>query len=205
MQYENMTSKLTYWTDSKAVLGFINNSSRRFHMFVANRVQLINENSSVQSWKYVPTDSNPADDASRGLNCVAVQSGHRWFTGPDFLWSSEHCWPQPVDCTLEDMSKCKKTGQVAVVAEDTDLVALLEKRMSDWYRLKKMVVIWLRFIQFVSKRNLPIQRSSPTVIELNEAWRNINSKAVDEFLSQQGADHIRWKHNPPTASHMGGV
>jgi len=41
--------------------------------------------------------------------------------------------------------------------------------------------------------------------ELNEAWRNINSMAVDEFLSQQGADHIRWKHNPPTASHMGGV
>jgi len=34
MQYENMTS--SYWTDSKAVIGFINNSSRRFRMFVAN-------------------------------------------------------------------------------------------------------------------------------------------------------------------------
>ena len=70
MQYENMTS--SYWTDSKAVLGFINNSSRRFHTFVANRVQVIHEHSSVQSWKYVPTDSNPADDASRGFNCVVL-------------------------------------------------------------------------------------------------------------------------------------
>jgi len=78
-------------------------------------------------------------------------------------------WPQSVDYTLQDMSECKKTVHVAVVAEDTDLVALLEKRISDWYRLKKMVVIWIRFIQFVSKRNLPIQRGSPTVVELEEA------------------------------------
>ena len=32
-----------YWTDSKAVLGFINNESRRFHVYVANRVQLIRD------------------------------------------------------------------------------------------------------------------------------------------------------------------
>jgi len=117
MQYENLTS--TYWIDSRAVLGFINNSSRRFHMFVANRVQLIHENSAVQSWKYVPTDINPADDASRGLNCATVQSDHRWFTGPDFLWTSECCWPQfdASDYALQDMSECRKTVHVAVVAE----------------------------------------------------------------------------------------
>ena len=169
MQYANMTS--TYWTDSRAVLGFINNSSRRFHMFVANRVQLIHENSAVQSWKYVPTDSNPADDASRGLNCTTVRADHRWFTGPDFLWASECCWPQShsSDYALQDMSESKKTVHVAVVAEDADLVALLEKRTSDWFRLKKMVVIWMRFIQFVSKRNLPVRGGSPTVAELEEA------------------------------------
>jgi len=41
--------------------------------------------------------------------------------------------------------------------------------------------------------------------ELNEVWKNISSKAVNEFLGRQGADHIQWKHNPPTASHVGGV
>ncbi|KAG1929509.1 hypothetical protein F2P79_022940 [Pimephales promelas] len=30
-----------YWTDSKVVLGYINNEARRFHVFVANRVQQI--------------------------------------------------------------------------------------------------------------------------------------------------------------------
>ena len=27
-----------FWTDSKVVLGYINNDARRFHVFVANRV-----------------------------------------------------------------------------------------------------------------------------------------------------------------------
>ena len=30
-----------YWTDSKVVLGYISNESRRFHVFVSNRVQEI--------------------------------------------------------------------------------------------------------------------------------------------------------------------
>ena len=28
-----------FWTDSKMVLGYINNDARRFHVFVGNRVQ----------------------------------------------------------------------------------------------------------------------------------------------------------------------
>ncbi|XP_057309065.1 uncharacterized protein LOC130647286 [Hydractinia symbiolongicarpus] len=36
-----------YWTDSNVVLGYINNESRRFHIFVANRIQQIQENTSL--------------------------------------------------------------------------------------------------------------------------------------------------------------
>ena len=32
-----------YWTDSKVVLGYINNDARRFHVIVANRVQQIRD------------------------------------------------------------------------------------------------------------------------------------------------------------------
>ena len=32
-----------YWTDSKVVLSYINNESRRFHVYVVNRVQLIQD------------------------------------------------------------------------------------------------------------------------------------------------------------------
>ena len=41
--------------------------------------------------------------------------------------------------------------------------------------------------------------------ELNEARKSIDCESVSRFLSQQGADFIKWKRNPPSASHMGGV
>jgi hypothetical protein len=42
-----------FWTDNQVVLGYINNDARRFHVFVANRVQEIRDNTSPDQWKYV--------------------------------------------------------------------------------------------------------------------------------------------------------
>ncbi|XP_014677998.1 PREDICTED: uncharacterized protein LOC106817811 [Priapulus caudatus] len=77
-----------FWTDSKVVLGYINNEARRFHVFVANRVQRIRQNSSTEQWHYVETGRNPADHASRGLTACQLTPSN-WFTGPKFLWERE--------------------------------------------------------------------------------------------------------------------
>ena len=49
------------WTDSEAVLGYIRNQSRKFKVFVANRVEIICENSCDSQWFDVNTKANPAD------------------------------------------------------------------------------------------------------------------------------------------------
>ncbi|XP_067380798.1 uncharacterized protein [Channa argus] len=77
-----------FWTDSRVVLGYINNEARRFHVFVANRVQRIRETTNPAQWYYVDTDQNPADHASRGLKVDELISSN-WFTGPKFLWERE--------------------------------------------------------------------------------------------------------------------
>ena len=56
-----------FWTDSQVVLGYISNESRRFHVFVANRVQDIQDNTSTEQLKYIESKLNPADEASRGM------------------------------------------------------------------------------------------------------------------------------------------
>ncbi|XP_039268857.2 uncharacterized protein LOC120343903 [Styela clava] len=61
-----------FWTDSTSVLLSINNTSRRFPTFVANRLAKIEEGSNALQWRYVPTDLNPADDASRGLSVQSL-------------------------------------------------------------------------------------------------------------------------------------
>ena len=56
-----------FWTDSQVVLGYISNESRRFHVFVANRVQDIQDNTSTEQWKYIESKLNSAGEASRGM------------------------------------------------------------------------------------------------------------------------------------------
>ena len=74
-----------FHTDSQVVLGYIKNEARRFHLFVANRVQKIREISDPNAWIYVDTHQNPADDASRGLTARQLLEGSCWLTGPEFL------------------------------------------------------------------------------------------------------------------------
>ena len=52
----------TYWTDSTTVLKFIRNDTKRFHVFVAKRVQTIRDVTNPNQWRYVDTKTNPADD-----------------------------------------------------------------------------------------------------------------------------------------------
>lgn len=61
-------SETVFYTDSKVVLGYICNESRRFHIYVANRVQTIPKISSPNQWRYVESSVNPSDLATRGLD-----------------------------------------------------------------------------------------------------------------------------------------
>ncbi|PFX24881.1 hypothetical protein AWC38_SpisGene10528 [Stylophora pistillata] len=81
-----------FWTDSKVVLGYIRNESRRFHVFVSNRVQDIQDNTSVDQWRYIESKQNPADEASRGMKAQEILDS-RWITGPPFIWEKETQWP----------------------------------------------------------------------------------------------------------------
>ena len=74
-----------YWSDSQVTLGYIQNDAKRFHIFVANRVQTIKNLTKPQQWHHVSTLENPADHASRGLPLSKLKSSN-WFTGPSWLW-----------------------------------------------------------------------------------------------------------------------
>ncbi|KAM4591910.1 uncharacterized protein PAE49_019480 [Odontesthes bonariensis] len=75
---------MRYYTDSKVVLGYVHNVTRRFYVYVSNRVERIRKFSSPEQWHYVPTDQNPADVATRSVT-TALLSHTSWLTGPKFL------------------------------------------------------------------------------------------------------------------------
>ena len=54
-----------YFTDSRDVLGWINNTDKRFQRYVANRINTILTHSNVSQWEYIETSANPADIGTR--------------------------------------------------------------------------------------------------------------------------------------------
>lgn len=83
----------TYWTDSSTVVHWIKNDMRRYTPFVAHRLGEIAELTQREEWRWLPTDHNVADDATR-LTDAPIKSTDRWFQGPGFLYLPEDQWPE---------------------------------------------------------------------------------------------------------------
>ena len=95
LEYPEM--KEFFLTDSRVVLGYINNEVKRFHVYVANRVQQIRNLTDPNAWFYVDTNNNPADKAPRGLTAKQLVEGCLWLTGQEFLWRRGLCKPENVE------------------------------------------------------------------------------------------------------------
>ena len=143
--------KEIFWTDSKTVLGYINNDARRFHVFVGNRVQEIREQSSPNQWHYVETKSNPADIASRGAGAQELIDNPLWWNGPEFLWNSCEDWDSVNDnpSIPPDDPEVKKVSATATQIQQPNLPSVLERLtyFSSCYRAKKAIAVCLRLQQ----------------------------------------------------------
>ena len=84
-ELDHKPDAVKFFCDSKVVLGYIHNESKRFFVYVHNRVHRIRQTTSPQQWHYVPTDQNPADLATRSVPASQL-TNTTWFTGPEFLF-----------------------------------------------------------------------------------------------------------------------
>ncbi|XP_068707685.1 uncharacterized protein [Montipora capricornis] len=86
---ETLSRELRYDEIKEVVQAYIHNDARRFHTFVASRVQQIRDSTVPEQWNYVDKRNNPADDASRGLSPKDLLQSSRWLQGPSFLWDQD--------------------------------------------------------------------------------------------------------------------
>ncbi len=177
----------TFWTDSKVVLGCITNEARRFHTFVANRVQRIRHSTTVEQWKYIPTGENPTDHASRGLTVRELLASN-WFVGSTFLWEKEMPIPaEPVPDLLLGAPEVKTFCTLNTnCTENFYLVDRLSK-FSSWSKAIRAVAHLLRRVNkdksshpsTVSEGHIAelyiikcLQESSYKVrVEINKGWK----------------------------------
>jgi len=90
------------WSDSMIALNWITSLSRRWSVFVANRVGEIQRLTKIKHWRHVASSDNPADILSRGLNSCDLINAERWWNGPEFLKWDEKYWPPSVFTRLDN-------------------------------------------------------------------------------------------------------
>ena len=161
LEYEDI--KDYYWTDSKVVLGFISNESRRFHTYVANRVQLIHEHTTPSQWHYVETALNTADEGSRGMSPKDFVEKSDWIKGPDFLkepvesWLKEETYEDHVDSDSAEVRNVKVN--TSAVKENSDILKRL-RRFSSWFKAKMAVALCLKYKRSLRDRVLAKRKVS---------------------------------------------
>lgn len=83
------------WSDSSTVLIWLQSEHQKYSQFVGHRVGEILETTELSEWKYVPSKLNVADEATKWSKKPTFVHTDRWFTGPEFLQTSESEWPKP--------------------------------------------------------------------------------------------------------------
>ena len=154
----------TMWTDSTTALHWIRNTEKEYKVWVQNRVIEIRKLTSRESWRYCPTQFNPADIASRGALAVQLINDDNWWHGPSFLVNPEESWPvQPIkepekgsDYYQELKSNQPKPTAALVSVErkpEFDLEQLIDpSRYSRIGTILRVTAYVLRFVRNIQRR-----------------------------------------------------
>ena len=133
--------KITFYTDSRIVLGYIHNTSRRFYVYVANRVARIRKSTSPEQWHFVSTEHNPADHGTRSVP-AAVLKDTNWLTGPSFLSRDTSSQPETFELIHPDADVDIRPQQVTAFttnASESELGSHRLERFSSWRTLSRAI------------------------------------------------------------------
>ncbi|CAG2227643.1 unnamed protein product [Mytilus edulis] len=182
---------VTFWTDSTIVLGYIRNTSRRFKTFVANRLSVIQNTTSLDQWRHVDSKQNPADIASRGIDACDRKNLDIWLNGPKFLHKNSEHWPRNVldeELGISDTdTEIKK--EIAVHATTNNAIDNLLGYFSDWIKLRRSIAWFRRFKIYCRNRylghHLPCNSGNLNVTELREATDEILAHVQMSYFSDE--------------------
>ena len=84
--------KVHFWSDSINALSWIKAPRRDLNQLSARQSAKIREITDPFQWRYVPTDQNPADLVTRGMDPQKLAACKLWWEGPEYLVTGD--WPE---------------------------------------------------------------------------------------------------------------
>lgn len=188
---------IVYYSDSMNVLYWIRTEHRMWAVFVACRIKEINSLSNFVDWKWVKTDENPADLATRGLKPAELLNNQLWWHGPDFLRTGRSVPDvdsvHPPAVCLQERRKVVQ----AVVPVQVGVSSVIKcEEFSSLRRLLSRTVLYLRFVYWIAKKfsKDPGDRFEFSVLDLYAQARLLWIKSVQiEYYTEE----VRFCRNHP--------
>ena len=138
--------KVMLWCDSTTALQWIREAPSAWKTYVGNRVSQIHEHFGKESWRYVPTDENPADVATRGIFAQELSQSSSWFTGPAFLEESTKIWPENIvvkKLTAEAKLEEKVHIPFSLITQSSEVLEqIFLNDRSFWFNLRVLAQIY---------------------------------------------------------------
>ena len=187
---------ITNWSDSKCTLAWISGeNTTKLPRFVARRVEEIKEVSEIK-WRYINTECNPADCATRGISIIELKNHKIWWTGPNFLSLDKSQWPKIPEDPKTELKNIKENF-VSINNIEIDFIDL--KVRNDWSKIASIGKNVFLFIKKCCKK----QRKWHNIIleEVQNAKENTEIRRLAELLLVKNAQN----KYPPTKNLKDGL
>lgn len=143
-----------FYTDSKVVLGYIYNETRRFYVYVSNRVQRIRRSTRPEQWHHVPTKLNPADYAMRAVPAAQLKDT-TWLTWPSFLRNHKPSLPEEDIFEVADPKLNPEVrpqvSTLSTAASNAQLGSQRIEKFSSWRSLTRAVTCLIHVARLFKK------------------------------------------------------
>lgn len=185
---------MRFYTDSRVVLGYIGNRTRRFYTYVSNRVDRILRISNANQWNFISSEKNPADSCTRCNTNVINIMRLPWITGPQWLCDVTEMKPTQFPLVEPDSDRevrpidrpviCSQTD-VTITTTGSDLITKKFDRFDRW----SCLITGIACLKRVCRRFRACRDQKPMQLtrydEIREAETFVLKQIQQEFFSKE--------------------
>ena len=135
------------WLDSYTALCWIANH-QEWKQFVKARVNEILSLTTENQWRHCPSEDNPADIGSRGMNAIELEK--LWWNGPEWITKSPDQWPADIVKQTTEESEAERLVTLSAtqnIEDEYKLQMVLDPgRYSSEKKLFRVTAWIIRFV-----------------------------------------------------------